>query len=88
MLSEKDERDKQEINKITLQMIFAATLGTAAAAGVAFIVRKAGIGEINPELLFMPWGVVLVAGVSLAFRRGVQVERGRHGDEHNEELQQ
>jgi len=76
---EKWERD--HINGLTLKMIFAASLGTAAAAGIAFVLEKAGLPEVRPELLFMPWGIALVAGVSIGFHRGVLAERTRQAEE-------
>lgn len=69
--------EQTQINNLTLQMIFAATLGTLAAAAISYILRTAQIGEIRPELLFIPWGIALVFGVSLGFRRGVMAERAR-----------
>ena len=36
-----------------------------------------GEGEIKPELLFLPWGIALVYGVSISFHTGVMAERER-----------
>lgn len=68
---------QDQINSLTLKMIFAATLGTLAATGIATIVKYQGWGLIKPELLFIPWGIALVFGVSVAFRAGVMAERKR-----------
>lgn len=75
-----EEWEKAAINAITLKMIFAATLGTLAATALAFILRKSGIGEIKPELLFAPWGIALVYGISTSFHKGVMAERNRNKD--------
>lgn len=75
------EWEENQINNLTLKCIFAATLGTAAATAIAYILQKAGVPEIRPELLFMPWGIALVIGVSVAFRRGVMAERTRATDQ-------
>jgi hypothetical protein len=77
MAIQKPENDQNQINSLTLQMIISATLGTLAATGVSFILKKVGLGEIKPELLFIPWGIALVFGVSVGFHRGVIAERGR-----------
>lgn len=75
---EKTETWQQDkINSLTLKMIIAATLGTLAATGLAWLVRSQGWGEIKPELLFIPWGIALVFGVSVSFRAGVMAERQR-----------
>lgn len=73
------EQDWQQhqINVITLRMILIATLATLIAAGVAMVLRDQGFGQVRPELLFLPWCVVLVYGVSIAFRAGVAAERER-----------
>ena len=73
----KEDWEQNEINSLTLKLIGAATLGTLAATGIAYILRKAGLAQIQPELLFIPWGIALVAGVSMGFRRGVLAERAR-----------
>lgn len=75
-----EEWEKAAINAITLKMIFAATLGTLAATAIAVILRKSGIGEIKPELLFAPWGIALVYGISMSFHKGVMAERNRNKD--------
>lgn len=72
-----EEWEKAAINAITLKMIFAATLGTLAATLLAFLLRKSGIGDIKPELLFAPWGIALVFGISTSFHKGVMAERNR-----------
>lgn len=77
MAEKTDDWQKNEINAITLKLILAATVGTLAATGIAFVLKAAGLGEIKPELLFIPWGIALVFGVSLAFRKGVLAERER-----------
>jgi hypothetical protein len=77
MADKVEDWQKNEINALTLKLIFAATAGTLAATGIAFLLKTAGLGEIKPELLFIPWGVALVVGVSLSFRRGVLAERTR-----------
>jgi len=76
-LNKAEEWEQNHINSLTLKLILAATIGTAAATGIAFILQKAGIPEIRPELLFMPWGIALVVGISIAFRHGVLAERTR-----------
>jgi hypothetical protein len=75
--NKKDAWQEHEINSITLKLIVAATLGTLAATGISFISSQRGWGEIKPELLFIPWGIALVIGVSYAFRAGVAAERAR-----------
>lgn len=72
-----EEWEQNQINSLTLKLIFAATGGTLAATGIAFVLQKAGVNEVRPELLFIPWGIALVAGVSIAFHRGVLAERAR-----------
>ena len=72
-----DEWQQNEINSLTLKLIGAATAGTLAATGIAFILKTAGLAEVKPELLFILWGIALVFGISLAFRRGVLAERSR-----------
>lgn len=76
-LNKAEEWEQNHINSLTLKCIFAATIGTAAATAIAFIVQRAGAPEIRPELLFMPWGIALVVGISIAFRNGVLAERTR-----------
>lgn len=75
--SKLDEWQQNEINSLTLRLIFAATLGTLAATGIAFLLKMAGLPEVKPELLFIPWGIALVFGISHSFRRGVMAERER-----------
>ena len=72
-----DEWQQNEINSLTLKLIGAATVGTLAATGIAFVLKTAGLAEVKPELLFIPWGIALVFGISIAFRRGVLAERSR-----------
>lgn len=72
-----EEWEQNHVNSLTLKLIGAATLGTGAAMAIAFMLQKAGVPEIRPELLFMPWGIALVIGVSIAFHRGVLAERAR-----------
>lgn len=72
-----EEWEKAAINAITLKMIFAATIGTLVATALALILRKSGLGDIKPELLFAPWGIALVVGVSTSFHKGVMAERNR-----------
>lgn len=72
-----EEWEKAHVNAITLKMIFLATGGTLLATAVAFVLRKTALGEIQPELLFVPWGIVLVLGISAAFKKGVEEERAR-----------
>lgn len=72
-----EEWEQNHINSLTLKLIFAATVATALATALAFMLQKAGVPEIRPELLFMPWGIALVFGVALAFHRGVLAERAR-----------
>lgn len=76
-MENKDAWQQNEINNLTLKLIIAATLGTLAATGIAFLLSRAGLPEVNPELLFIPWGIALVFGVSVSFRRGVMAERAR-----------
>ena len=76
-LNKAEEWEQNHINSLTLKLIIAATMSTAAATAMAFLLRKAGIAEIQPELLFMPWGIALVIGVSVSFRKGVLAERLR-----------
>ena len=72
-----EEWEKAAINAITLKMIFSATIGTLAATALALILRKSEFGDIKPELLFAPWGIALVIGVSTSFHKGVMAERNR-----------
>ena len=72
-----EDWEQNHINSLTLKLLFAATLGTALATLVAFILKTSGLGEIKPELLFIPWGIALVAGVAVAFHNGVLAERAR-----------
>ena len=72
-----EEWEQNQINSLTLKLIFAATLGTLLATGLAVALQRIGIPEIRPELLFAPWGIALVLGVSIAFHRGVLAERAR-----------
>ena len=73
--------EKDKVSALTLKMILAATAGTLLATALAYILRQAGLGEIKPELLFAPWGIVLVYGVSIAFHQGVEAERSRAANE-------
>ena len=68
-----EEWEQNHINSLTLQLIFAATFATLLATGVTFVLRWV----VRPELLFAPWGIALVLGISLAFHRGVLAERAR-----------
>jgi hypothetical protein len=72
-----DDWEQTQVNSITLKLIFAATFGTLAATGIAYTLKKAGLPEIQPQLLFAPWGIALVVGVSVAFHQGVLAERAR-----------
>jgi len=72
-----EEWEQNHINSLTLKLIFAATLATLAATGVAMALRATG----RPELLFAPWGIALVLGISIAFHRGVLAERARAAGE-------
>lgn len=72
-----EDWQQHQINVITLRMIFIATIGTLGAAVFAYFFRLNGFGEIRPELLFLPWCVVLVYGIAIAFRAGVRAERQR-----------
>jgi hypothetical protein len=72
-----EEWEQNQINSLTLKLIFAATIGTLVATGIAITLQRAGVPEIRPELLFAPWGIALVVGVSVAFHKGVQAERAR-----------
>lgn len=72
-----EEWEQNHVNSLTLKLIGAASLGTAGAMVIAFMLQKTGVPEIRPELLFMPWGIALVVGVSIAFHRGVLAERAR-----------
>ena len=74
--------EQNQINDLTLKLIFAATAGTAAAVLIAYCLKRYGIPEVRPELLFMPWGIALVIGVSLAFHQGVLAERARVAKKH------
>ena len=76
-----EEWEQNHINSITLKLIFAATFGTLAATGLALTLQRMGTPEIRPELLFAPWGIALVIGVSIAFHRGVLAERARQAGE-------
>ena len=72
-----EEWEQNQINSLTLKLIFAATFGTLLATGLAFVLQKIGMPEISPELLFIPWGIALVLGAAIAFHRGVLAERTR-----------
>lgn len=69
--------EQNKINSLTLKMILASTLATVVAACLAYVLQKAGITEIRRELLFAPWGIALVVGISIAFHQGVLAERER-----------
>ena len=73
-----EEWQQNKINALTLRMIFAASLGTLAATLLAGIMKSQALGEIKPELLFLPWGIALVFGISIAFKAGVNAERERN----------
>ena len=75
--AELEEWEQNAINALTLKMLFAATIGTALAAVIAYILKASGFGSVNPELVFIPWGVALVFGISRAFHKGVMAERER-----------
>jgi len=77
MSSEDKKWQQNEINSLTLKLIVAATMGTLVATGLSLTLRSMGLAEVKPELLFIPWGIALVAGVSVSFRRGVIAERER-----------
>lgn len=72
-----EEWEQNHINSLTLKLIFAATFGTLIATGIALTMQRVGIPEIRPELLFAPWGIALVVGISVSFHRGVMAERAR-----------
>ena len=72
-----NRQDQSEVNSLTLQLIIAATVGTLAATGISYILKMTELGAIKPELLFIPWGIALVFGVSIGFQRGVHAERRR-----------
>ena len=72
-----EEWEQAHINSLTLKMLFYATIGTAVAAGIAYILEQSDIQQINPELIFIPWGIALVIGISSGFHRGVLAERER-----------
>ena len=76
-----EEWEQNHINSLTLKLIFASTFATLLATGIAFILRRMGIPEIRPELLFAPWGIALVIGISIAFHSGVMAERARKTNE-------
>ena len=69
--------EQEKINALTLKLIFAATAGMLAATAIAYGLQKLGMSEISPQLLFAPWGIALVVGVSIAFHQGVMAERER-----------
>lgn len=71
-----EDWEQAQINSLTLKMIFYATAGTLLAT-IVVIMTKSDIGRSNPELLFIPWGIALVAGISMSFHRGVTLERER-----------
>jgi hypothetical protein len=71
-----EEWEQNHINSITLKLIFAATLATLAATGVAIALRSMNY----PELLFAPWGIALVIGISVSFHKGVMAERARQAE--------
>ena len=73
-----EDWEKSHVNSLTLKMIFWATAGTLLATAIAYILKKSALGDIQPELLFVPWGIVLVLGISTAFKRGVAAERERY----------
>ncbi|MCK5556169.1 MAG: hypothetical protein KAI76_08025 [Alphaproteobacteria bacterium] len=72
-----EEWEQNQINSLTLKLIFAATVGTLVATAIAFLLQKIGMPEIRPELLFAPWGIALVLGAAISFHRGVLAERAR-----------
>ena len=72
-----EEWEQSHINALTLKLIMSATIGTLLATGIAFVLQKAGVPEIRPELLFIPWSIALVVGIAVAFHQGVTAERAR-----------
>ena len=72
-----EDWERNQINALTLKLIFAATFGTLAAVGLTLVLQRYGVPEVKPELLFAPWGIALVIGVSIAFHQGVLAERQR-----------
>ncbi len=80
-----EEWEQNQINSLTLKLIFAATFGTLTATGVAVLLQRVGVPEIRPELLFAPWGIALVLGASISFHRGVLAERARAANKPPEE---
>jgi len=72
-----EDWERGYINTITMQMLISATIGTLVATSLAFLLRKFSAGDISPEILFIPWGIALVLGISTAFHQGVLAERSR-----------
>ena len=72
-----EEWEQAHINSLTLRILFYATIGTAVAAGIAYILAEMDVQKVNPELVFIPWGIALVVGISTAFHKGVLAERER-----------
>ncbi len=72
-----EEWEQDQINSLTLKLIFSAAFATLAATGIAITLQRVGLTLGRPELLFAPWGIALVIGVSIAFHRGVLAERAR-----------
>ena len=70
---EDDKKLQQnEINSLTLNMILYATIATLCVALISLAIQNV---KIPPELMFMPWGIVLVIGISAAYRRGYKAGR-------------
>lgn len=72
-----EDWERGHINTLTVRMLFIAAIATAVATTLTYVLHASGMPRINPELLFLPWGIVLVFGVSHAFHRGVLAERER-----------
>ena len=82
--NKKEDWQQHHINALTLKMIFAATIGTAVAFALTYALK---LSNIDSSLLFIPWGIVLVLGISKAFQEGVLAERHRIEKANSESVQ-
>ena len=71
-----EDWEQNHINSLTLNVILYATIATLLAALLCVVMHKIDIPQVR-ELLFAPWAIALVIGVSVSFHRGVLAERAR-----------
>jgi hypothetical protein len=77
MQDDEEKLQQNEINSLTLNMILYATIATLCVALLSVGLKMVHLSEISPQLMFMPWGIVMVVGISTAYRRGYKTGRSR-----------